>query len=75
MLNGNIRYYNVTFYSADGGLSENVTQQVNTTSTQLFDLQAFTNYTVFVQAFTVALSPPSDSVTEQTFEDGNTVLI
>ena len=74
MLNGNIRYYNVTFFSTDDGISENITQQVNSPNIQLFDLEAFTNYTMFVQAFTVALSPQSGSVTEQTFEDGNMIV-
>ena len=71
MTNGIIIFYNVTYYPTNLGESRSVTTRVvNRTNTELLELLKFTNYTVFVQATTVALSEQSLSVTETTFEDG-----
>ena len=71
MPNGVIRRYIVTYYRTEIGVSD--TQQVNVTSgttTELLGLDIFTSYTIFVEAFTVAIGAMSDSVTEVTNEDG-----
>ena len=48
-------------------------QQVTVTSdttAELLDLDMFTNYTIFVEAFTIAVGARSESVTVMTREDG-----
>jgi len=52
-------------------------QQVNTTSTntELSGLVFYTNYTIVVQAFTVAFGPAGDAITVLTGEDGKCSLI
>ena len=48
-------------------------QQVTVTSgttAGLLDLDMFTNYTIFVEAFTIAVGARSESVTVMTREDG-----
>ena len=71
MPNGLIRRYIVTYYRTDSGLSD--MQEVNitsTTTTQLSGLDIFTNYTIFVEAVTVARGSMSEMVIEMTNEDG-----
>ena len=69
--NGNIRYYYIVFYSTKLGISEKMTELVSSgMSTQLINLMKSTNYTIFVRAFTVAFSAPSDSVSERTHDNG-----
>ena len=77
VLNGNIVGYTVTFYETNMGSSINTTRMVNagTFNFQLLNLAIFTNYTVFVQASTVALSSPSNSVEVETLQDGETLNI
>ena len=74
VLNGIIVGYTVTFYETNVRSS---TRMVNsgTFNFQLLNLAIFTNYTVFVQASTVALSSPSNSVEVETLQDGETVNI
>ena len=76
MPNGNIRYYLVSYYRTELGSTD--TQILNTSSpdtdAQLSDLEIFTPYTVFVQAFTVALGERSDLATVVTDEDGKLIV-
>ena len=76
VFNGIIRHYVITFYETSKGTSSNITQQVNPnlSSVQLSSLTIYTNYTIFVQAVTVARSQPSNSITIQTDEDGKNVI-
>ena len=75
--NGIIVGYTVTFYESNMGSSINSIRMVNadTFNLLLLNLSIFTNYTVFVQASTVALSSPSISVEVETLPDGETVNI
>ena len=71
MPNGIIRHYIVTHYRSVIGMSD--AQQVTITSgttAELTDLDVFTNYTIFVQAVTVAAGEMGGPVTVITSEDG-----
>ena len=70
--NGVVRLYRVGYYRTEEGLGDTEAQQVNTTSTnaELSGLNFYTNYTIVVQAFTVAFGPTSDAITVLTGEDG-----
>ena len=73
MPNGLIRRYIITYYRTDSGLTDS--QEVNitsndTTTAVLSGLDIFTNYTIFVEAVTVATGDMSERVTVMTDEDG-----
>ena len=70
--NGDLEYYLISFYSTEQGRDD--IQEQNTsvavTSAILSGLRIFTNYTVFVRAFTVEFGPESEEITVMTQEDG-----
>ena len=73
MPNGMIRGYTVTYYRSEVGMSDMAQEDVTSdiTSIELSGLEIFTNYTIFVEAFTtVGVGAPSDVVTVVTSEDG-----
>lgn len=69
--NGIIAYV-VTVYPTGVGMSGRVKELVTgRTRTQLTELEGFTSYTIFIQAFTgTVLSMPSNSVMETTHKNG-----
>jgi len=77
MPNGVVRLYQVGYYRTEEGDVDPEAQQVNTTSTniELSGLNFYTNYTIFVQAFTIAFGPTSDAITILTDEDGKCSLM
>jgi ephrin-B len=71
MPNGIITRYEVTYTRND--VMDAAMQQMNITSgttVQLLGLDEFSNYTISVRGFTVALGEVSDPVTVRTNEDG-----
>jgi len=74
MPNGVVRLYRVSYNRTEEGAEA---EQVNTTSTntELSGLEFYTNYTIVVQAFTVAFGPTSDAITVLTGEDGRCSLL
>ena len=75
MPNGVIRRYQVTYTRNDVMDATPETVDETSTAVQLTGLEKFTNYTIFVQGFTVELGEQSDSVTARTDEDGMFFLI
>ena len=74
MPNGIIRHYDITYFRSTIGISD--VQQVvviSDTTAELFDLDIFTNYSIFVEAFTVSIGLRSDIATVMTNEDGKLV--
>lgn len=69
MPNGIIRGYMITYDRFDEEMLQLNVSTVPTTAL-LTDLDIFTNYTIFVQAFTIVLGERSNLVTVQTNEDG-----
>ena len=67
--NGMIRQYNVTYYPS-GSPSDNTTVSTSSTSITIGGLSAFTEYSVFVVAVTMAPGPASTTVTVTTSEAG-----
>ncbi len=75
MPNGMIRRYDVTYYRSAIGLSDMQQDTVTSATTaELSGLDIFTSYTIFVEAFTVALGARSDNVTGMTSEDGKSII-
>ena len=75
MPNGVIRRYNVTYFRTANGMSDMQQVSVTTTTAELSGLDIFTSYTIFVEAFTVAVGAASDTVTEVTNEDGKSSML
>lgn len=77
MPNGVIRGYIVSYFISDLGI-RNMSQQnvtADKTTTEIVGLGAFTNYTVFVEGFTVVVGARSDAITVVTNEGGKIMLI
>ena len=71
--NGEIVHYVVTTTEIQTG-QITVTMSFNTQTT-LGNLHPFYNYTIIVAAFTINIGPPSTSITIQTLEDGEYIII
>ena len=73
MPNGNIRQYHITYYrTASADPSQDMLQNMTdgkTTTTELTGLMIFTTYNISIQAMTVELGDPSETVTVTTDED------
>ena len=76
ILNGRINSYRISYYETTAGFSSSQTETTpgGTTAFELSGLSVFTNYSVFVQAMTVLLGPPSETLTAVTQEDGECTL-
>ena len=72
--NGVIQQYIVTYYPS-GSPGDNTTNSTTNTSITIGGLSAFTEYSVFVVAVTVAPGPPSTAVNVTTSETGVCVCV
>ena len=72
--NGVIQQYIVTYYPS-GSPGDNTTNSTSDTSITIGGLSAFTEYSVFVVAVTVAPGPPSTAVNVTTSETGVCVCV
>ena len=68
--NGIVREYQVTYYQTSLGDANSTATRTENTFLVITGLQFFTEYTVFVQAFTIQLGVESDRVNETTNQDG-----
>ena len=75
-LNGRISSYLISYYETTAGISSTQTETTlgDTTAIELSGLSVFTNHSVFVQAITVLLGPPSETLTAVTQEDSEYTL-